>query len=514
MASGVTRIIAAACLLASVRWDIGYLMLRLLFAMVAVAAAVPLSSRDFSVVVYNVENLFDVDGVALFSDYKQDDTDNPEAYTPRKLLTKLQGIAEILKGFNDGAGPEVILFQELEADFTPDSSVSDLNDFLEMHQRLSVEEMLTDAWQETFAGLPSQAWLLKALADEGMVGYEVVVAPAKSLDSGVAHTNAVFSRFPISSFKLHPLEQARDIIEAELDIDGQPLVVYVNHWKSGASNPGREPIRVQNAGVLRELIDGRLAEDPSVDILVAGDLNSHYNHTLLFPELDATGINEILGSQGDELAVRETKSADLYNLWFELPPEERYSEVWRGRRGSLMHLLVTGGLYDSKGVRYVDNSFNKVQLLGVNADAFGRPLEWNAVGETGGGHTDHFPVYAEFTTDVVDEWAAPSLGDDALDYEMPLGYEEAKPLDLPNGAFLAKLADGELGSYIGKIFSVKATIANQRPLRLDVEGNTWSTYVPDKALFAGIMSAEGELDLVVSLGFFRGKRQFVVEAIR
>ena len=76
---------------------------------------------------------------------------------------------------------------------------------------------------------------------------------------------------------------------------------------------------------------------------------------------------------------------DLYNLWFELPVEQRYSEVWRGRRGTLMHLLVTRGLYDAAGISYVDGSFNKLCVPGLNADAFGRPLKWNFAGETGGG---------------------------------------------------------------------------------------------------------------------------------
>ena len=50
--------------------------------------------------------------------------------------------------------------------------------------------------------------------------------------------------FPIVSVARHPLVEARDILVAELDVDGHPLHVYVNHWKSGASNPEREPVRV------------------------------------------------------------------------------------------------------------------------------------------------------------------------------------------------------------------------------------------------------------------------------
>ena len=82
----------------------------------------------FTVLTYNVENLFDADGVALFDDYKVD-----SGYTPRKLLTKLQSIASVLKSVDDGDTPEIVLFQELEADFTPESTVVDYDAFLEMY---------------------------------------------------------------------------------------------------------------------------------------------------------------------------------------------------------------------------------------------------------------------------------------------------------------------------------------------------------------------------------------------
>ena len=57
----------------------------------------------FTVVTYNVENLFDADGVAIFEDYKVD-----SGYTPRKLLTKLQAITNVLKSVDDGDTPEIV----------------------------------------------------------------------------------------------------------------------------------------------------------------------------------------------------------------------------------------------------------------------------------------------------------------------------------------------------------------------------------------------------------------------
>jgi hypothetical protein len=75
--------------------------------------------KEFTVVTYNVENLFDADGLAIFDDYVESDAEH--TYSPRHMLNKLRGISAVLKTFNDGQGPEVIAFSEIEIDFIPDS---------------------------------------------------------------------------------------------------------------------------------------------------------------------------------------------------------------------------------------------------------------------------------------------------------------------------------------------------------------------------------------------------------
>lgn len=472
-------------------------------------------TQAFTVLTYNVENFFDVDGVAMFDDYVIEDESEPFSYSRRKFQTKLENAAAAIKRFNRGAGPEILLLQELEADFTPESTVTDYDAFLKQHAGQTLGDMLGAEWREVYAGYPSHAWLLKALDDAGVDGYEVAVSPAYGMDSGIAHANAVFSKFPIQKVVLHRLEQARDIVEAELDVGGHPLIVYVNHWKSGASNPDREPIRVQNAEVLRALLDARLAEDPNADIIVAGDLNSHYNHSLLFPDLE-TGINDVLGSSGEE-AMREN---DLYNLWFELPPEARYAEVWRGNRGTLMHMLLTPGLYDGQGISYVDNSFDKLVLPGLNADAIGRPLRWSFAGKTGGGSTDHFPIYAHFRVGAFEQDGDFSQGDDAPSQELPLTVSTFEgELDPPDGHFLSELSDAELAPYVGQLYTVNATVKSLRPLRLQVEDRLWHAYYADSAIFeedglpAYIEDHEGRVRLIVQPNFYRGQNQLIIEAI-
>ena len=236
----------------SLAFNCSSLILALLILLVCAQSQLQAKPSDeFTAVTYNVENLFDLDGVTLFDDYIQDSQTDLFGYSREKLLTKLETIASVLKVINEGAGPELIFFQELEADLTPNNFIVDTDEFLEDYAHITVSQMLGEAWQQMYASFPVELWLAKALAESGMVGYNVATAPSRGYESKIAHTNAIFSRFPLKDVRLHRLVQARDIIEAEILVDGHPLIVFVNHWKSGASNPKREPIRVENAKVLR-----------------------------------------------------------------------------------------------------------------------------------------------------------------------------------------------------------------------------------------------------------------------
>ena len=473
------------------------------------------ATTDFVIVAYNVENLFDIDGVAIYDDYKQDEADDPYTYTRRKLLTKLINARRTLAHFNSGIGPEIVLFQEFEADFTPQSTTISSEEFLLKYSGLSVESMLTDGWQTEFADISSVHWLLKALDDIGISGYHVVSCPAKPIEDNMAHTNAIFSKFPIRWSKSHPMHRARDIIEAELDINGHRLLVYCNHWKSGASNPNMENIRVQNAQVLHRLVQAQLSKNPQADIIIGGDLNSHYNHSSIFADLK-TGINDVLGAFGDETF----HSSQWYNFWYELPSELRYSEVWRGRRGSLMHLISSRGLYDNQGISYIDGSFNHLILPGINADIIGRPLEWNFAGTQGGGTSDHFPVFAHFSTRAFATTSEFSLGEYTPSVEIRHSVEVHPAVDsLKDGAFLSNLSEDNYGDFVGRLYRVEATIVQMNPLMIRVGGVLWSAHALERALMgpSGLQSYlennDGEVELIIRLNIYRGRKQLLIDAI-
>lgn len=473
-------------------------------------------AREFTVAVYNVENLFDADGVAVYDDYQ------PADYRPGNLLTKVTHVAEALEHIDAGRGPDIILFQEIEIDQTP-ATGADYAAVLQRYADVPLARMLTPPLAPELAGLPAEAWLLRALHDRGMTGYTVVTGgdqPGRYADGNRrAIKNVIFTRFPVEAARRHPVPDARNLLEVLLNVDGHPLYVFDNHWKSGAGDPAMEAIRVRDARVLRARVDEILRADPQADIVIGGDFNSQYNQKQRYRAMKETGLNDVLGAQGNELAIRGRERA-LYDLWYELPDAGRGSDVYRGEWGTLIQMILSRGLYDYRGVQYVDNSFAVLRLPGLNADALGQPLRWSFAGPRGSGFSDHFPVYARFRTvenNQPDRWLAlvrasrPEAGDAAVnrvDYAA-LAVEQVAltPANLPADADLRN------GTYTGKIFLVDGTVAPTRRLAVEFRGRTYDLYCPQRSLREGLMRKfppGSRIRFYGQLDSFRGRWEFIV----
>ena len=506
---GHTPLIARVCLFASA--------LLFTFALRAVPAPAtpPALSEDgtFAVVVYNVENLFDLDGIALYDDYQ------PATYTPEHLRVKVVNIAQVVSRVDKGAGPAVVVFNEIEVDQTPQSTVTDYPAWLKSVSRLTLAEMTGKTpLPPEFAGLPAEAWLLKAFEEAGLTGYHVVTTNDRP---PTAVRNLLFSRFPVTDVRSHPLEGARSILEATLDIQGSPLTVFVSHWKSGASNLETEEIRRGNARVHRARLDELLRKDPNADILVTGDLNSHYNQKQRYRDMRTTAINDILGSQGNELAIRG-RDRDLYNLWFELPSDQRGSDTFRGEWGTLMHLIVTRGLYDLNGIQYVDNSFAVMKFPGLNANALGLPNRWSR-GRVPGGFSDHFPLYARFRLvgpGPRDRWIALTDPSTTPDGPGTALSTDVSPVDLFKTAVkfseLPKGTDIRDGAYNGRIFYIdeKCYLNERGHVKVKVGGLEYDVFSHRAEIRDDMRNRvrEGKrLRFYGELGTYRGNWQFVIQ---
>lgn len=474
-------------------------------------------ARPFMVVAYNVENLVDVDGIAGFEDYQ------PSKYTRAHCLTKLQNIAKVVAQFEGGRGPDVLLLCEIEVDFTPSKSPPDYGAILARYAGVKLEEMLGAKFNAEIGDLPAEALLAKALADRGMAGYHIVVPDVVTALGNARKLEqkcVVFTRFPVTRSHAHATENARAILEVQVDADGSPLFLFVNHWKSGAGDPETEKNRIANARTLRTRLDEILRSDANADIVIGGDLNSQYNQKQRYPKMKVTGINDVLGSQGNGLAVRGSQR-DLYNLWFELPVAERGSDTFRGEWGTLMHLIISRGLYDYRGVQYVDGSFAVAKFAGLNADAKGVPARWTFDGPAGGGFSDHFPVAAKFTT----------VTDNRTDRYLPLRRAVVEPpgpaaenktdfskVDLAKVAFTAdalpKNTSLRTDGHKGKIVRVDGVVAKGTRLAVEFLGETYDVFSFD-AVFRKKLRADfkagAPMRFYGELGQYKERWQFIIQ---
>lgn len=478
----------------------------------------------FTVMIYNVENLFDADGVAQYSDYHPDSLENPNRYTPRKLLTKIQNIATTLKAVNEGRGPDIILFQEFERDFTPGKQPVDYQALLKPFADTTLDAMLSGKVNPVVADMPVEALVLKYFEDNGLTGYQVVVSdPVEDISNAKAHTNATFSRFPILSSKSYPTQNAREILVTTVNVDGSELILINNHWKSGASRSSTEGSRVANARDTRKVLESILDENPMADIIIGGDLNTYYNSAEYFPIVKDWQRKDYamktLGSQGDELAIRNQDGPDLYNLWFEVPPAERKSEFYQGSWGTLMQILITRGLYDGTGIKYVDNSFRYVTIPDVNVGGeWDAPKAWYFLGETGGGFSDHLPLVAEF------EIAKPETTATYADLDNPsrdeLGPAWIPTVDLvkasrgmyPDSNTLAGLSDEAIAGNYGELFEVSAEVVHFNPIIVQIGDRTFEIYAykPEVRQMMGQFLPGDKATFLGELSEHSGKPQFVV----
>jgi len=201
----------------------------------------------------------------------------------------------------------------------------------------------------------------------------------------VSIETAVMSRFPIQKTgTFHLKDQARGIHRITVEVDKNLLDVYVNHWPA---MPEREEERGEYARKLRSLI----VEDISREFIVLGDFNSPL-------DVQKNGWGEAFQS----LFYHGNRTMPLSNLWYELPPQKRYSHTYGKKRSALDHMLISHNLNDGKGVEYTQGSFH-VFSQPYMLESDGTPKRW-AISEKGRGKhqgigfSDHLPLTATFHT--------------------------------------------------------------------------------------------------------------------
>lgn len=502
-----------------------FLLLLFLAMNIGCIAQESTKSEEYTLVTYNVENLFDADGAAIYDDYNTTDKDGNPQYTKEDVLTKIEHAVRVLKEYNDGKGPDIAVIVELESDYTPSNGKSkwlDTGDFLAQYSSTTLKNMLGKEFNEEVADLPSDLLLLKGMVDAGMWNYHVEVGYSpkdrKRLPTTVQKT-AVFSRFQIlrEKTKIHPLERARPILETWIDVNGSELVVFANHWKSGASSWEMEQLRLQNAQVLRNRLDELIKENPYVDFVLAGDFNSDYNQKTRY-DFKKTAINDVLKSTGDEAGFSENGNTEVFNLWYDYPIEKRGSDTYRGYWGTLMQIMVSSGMHDTRGVYYVDNSFEKGDF-GFNTFASsGEPKRWSST-FSGSGYSDHLPVSMKFSLCNCEPSTNPiplkretvSKNDDTSWKPIPVQYQI--PSEFKTEAEFTEADPTTNHAFYDEYFYLTATVTSKYDFV--VNGKTYDVYTPSFKLdevLSGVKGTNKEIKFYGRFSQFRGNWQFIIES--
>lgn len=332
-------------------YDVRYLLLFLL--------PLCIFSKPFKVATYNVENLFDAEYVGT----EYDDYTAKHNWTKRMVDIKLNHTAEVIC--------------DLDADILGLQEVENANIFEQLRDRLS----------------------------RVGCGYRYAAITTKK---NAPIQVALLSRFPIKKQKELQVSYSpnvRNILEVELDIEGEPLWIFVNHWKSRAYQ-GYESKRLKYAKVLKARLDSFSNTEPYI---VLGDFNTEYDaHLGLEKKIDdthgKTGLHDIIGvAEGsrlvDESLMIKGSKGSHYTLWNELSLDQRWNTKFYGKKGTADHILLPPALFDQKGIEYVNNSFTVFRkgYLFTKRGYINR-WEYHKGKHRGKGYSDHLPLYAYFDT--------------------------------------------------------------------------------------------------------------------
>ena len=320
-----------------------------------------LGGTEVKIASYNVENLFDMNDDG--TEYEQYIPNTSWGWNEEIHRIKLRNTAQVIYDI----GADIIGLQEIESE---------------------------TALKELRAQLSRQ----------GLYYPHYAFARAKNTTVAVA----LLSRYPIVSALSRSVgahRAYRDILEVKLNINGKNLRVFVNHWKSKS---GPESMRIQSAKVLKKRLEELNEDEPYV---LMGDFNSHHEEYKTFVKSrkhndteGITGINHILKTIDDDqnpITYISLQSNDdsLYNLWYELPEDQRWSHEYRGRHEGLDNMIISPSLADGKGIEYVQGSFGRFDAPYLFYK--GKPYRWQQSRKypkhhLGEGYSDHLAIFAKF----------------------------------------------------------------------------------------------------------------------
>jgi predicted extracellular nuclease len=314
-------------------------------------------SNTLVVASWNVENLFDT----------VDDPDNPndDSYTPDgwthwttfRYTRKLSHLAKIIATMK----PDILCLAEVENR----QVLKDLVATLQKEQQYELPVIIHRNGQDT-RGI-----------DVAMLAKHEPVC-----------TNW-FCAFPAQ----------RDVLVCDFLIQGRPLTLLVNHWKSQlGTKEESDLIRSTEAKAVRKFIDSRLEKEPTAAILVLGDFNDNVESPILVRDA---------GLSLDEAFVRTNMAKRLFwNLSSIFSADERGSYYYAAakRWNSFDSISISPGMLTNSTPTAPWHVMAEAYSIfkypdHVQTNGSPKPFRYIRSKANGNkmvmGYSDHFPVRVE-----------------------------------------------------------------------------------------------------------------------
>ncbi|MDP2338014.1 MAG: hypothetical protein Q8N05_16525 [Bacteroidota bacterium] len=306
--------------------------------------------NEYTVVSYNVENLFDtVDDPKI-----PDEEFLPESekkWTGERYQKKLSDISKVLSEVNPNELPEIIGLVEIE-------NQSVLEDLIQTGK------------------LKDQGYAIVHEESPDYRGIDVAMIYRRDAFTEIRH-----EVLPVT-FPDDPGFKTRDILYVTGQIRHKTVHVFVNHWPSRIGGDAKtEPKRVLAASVLKAKVDQILALDPKARIIIMGDMND---------EPANKSLNETLGAESPD------SGAKLVNLMMPDDTAGLGTYFYSGNWNMLDNLVVSGRLITCKRFHVVDQKgfiFRNDWMIFTNKNADKTPNRSYVGNKYVGGVSDHFPVY-------------------------------------------------------------------------------------------------------------------------
>ena len=304
-------------------------------------------ARTYLFCFWNVENLFD----------DQDDSrktkgdkeyDGWFAEDKVALKQKLDNLAEVILGMNEGKGPDILALAEVES------------------------ARAAELVQQT----------LNARLTNPALRYTTVLFLNSA---GGRHISpAIITRLPVNKDKTRLLGHRLRILQGQIEVADRPLTIIASHWTSRISDKTGDS-RGKYADLIYGRYKGMVIANPKVDFLVCGDFNDNPDEPSVTQHLRATEDADAVKSGGDE--------PKLFNLMGSLWKNGSAS-IYNGAKPYLFdQICVSPGMLDDEGWSVVPDTAAVVPQMAL---ANGRPNRFGGAKDkrpmSARGASDHFPV--------------------------------------------------------------------------------------------------------------------------